>query len=206
MSQWLRDFIQAKPGREKIKTVFNLTISKCKALDLLNDLIVCCNGDDHSVIEVRLSALEEFMNSHDLNYQKALFDFFCDYMPHWQCAQEFSYQNMKCFLQKLSSSYIFLQPPAKISIHAPRFKIFRARIEPEMTAAVMKRGMKCIIHPENEAVRRNKFGVNICKVCTITLGHALKKVMITKDTTKEEIISYLQKKKVEKENRKLTKQ
>jgi len=194
MRRWLRDFVKINSGEKDLKTIFSSTISKFRALDAFNSFIKCCNGNGYPLLKIRLSALEAFMNSYGRDYQKALFEFFREYIPHWQCTQEFSPKNMRCFVEKISNSCIFLQPSAKISIHAPKFKQFRSKIESETMAAVERKNVKCIIHTEKDAVRRNKFGINVCKSCTITLGQALKNKLITKETTKEEIISYLKEK------------
>lgn len=199
MNPALRKFLSVDYSSEKIPTdVFTDRISHYEALLLFNDFIECCNGDGLSLSNARNSALHSFCSRYDLDLQRALFNFFQEYKPHWQCVREFSRQNMKTFIAKLSNSNFFLQGDFNPSLTAPKFKIVTVHHEPEKTAAVQKKRAPCSIHRLKDSCLKSMSPIPLCHGCTVALHIAIKKGVITKDSAREDIMLYLKNRQKEK--------
>lgn len=199
MNPGLRKFLSLDYCSEETpSTVFVGNISRYEALALFNNFIACCNDEDRSLENIRNSALHSFCNSYDLNHQKALFAFFQEYVPHWQCAREFSRRNIETFIAKLSNSNFFFQRAFGPSITAPKFKIVTIHREPDKTAAVQKKRASCSIHNLKDACQKSSSPTPLCQGCITALNWAMKKGVITKDSTREDIVLYLENRQKEK--------
>jgi len=164
-------------------------ITPKKAFSLFNDSIPYFCDENSSVFKIRHQALSFFIQKYNKDYHLALFNFFREWMPHWECTREFSTKNLFVFIQKISFPSIFFSQKIGVSITAPIFKHFTPK--KDKIASRKKRIIYCLVCPSKQAIKISKSGMQICQGCATLLGKSFRKEWLSKEAKPEEITAFL---------------
>lgn len=179
-------------------------ITPIKAFNLFNHSIPYFCDDDSSVFGIRHQALSFFIQKYNKDYHLALFNYFHEWMPHWECTKEFSIKNLFVFIQKISLPSIFLAKKIGVSITAPTFRHFSPK--KNKVASIKKKIVYCLVCPDKPASKTSKVGLKICFGCLVLLGKSFYKGWLSKKAKPEEIITFLRsRREVKKEKLAVTK-